>query len=75
MTSKKYSIWISRLLSPRYGQVVLVSGCLVLIDHNIDVQSVFSWAPWASKVARKCESKHWYACGADGRTVGRCTVM
>ena len=24
--------------------------------HNIDVQSVFSWAPWAPKVARKCES-------------------
>ena len=30
------------------------------------MQSVFSWAP---KVARKCESKHWYACGADGRSV------
>ena len=26
------------------------------IDDNIDVQSAFSWA---SKVARKCESKHW----------------
>ena len=37
------------------------------IDHNIDVQSVFSWAPWDPKVARKHESKHWYACGADGR--------
>ena len=36
------------------------------IDQNIDVQSVFPWAP---KVARKCESKHWYACGADGRSV------
>ena len=30
------------------------------------MQSVFSWAP---KVARKCESKHWYACDADGRSV------
>ena len=37
------------------------------IDHNIDVQSDFSWAP---KVARKCESKHWYAFGADGRAAG-----
>ena len=27
------------------------------IDHNIDVQSVFSWAP---KLARKCTRKHWY---------------
>ena len=42
------------------------------IDDNINVQSAFSWAP---KVARKCESKHWYACGADGRAAGgRCTV-
>ena len=27
---------------------------------------------------RKCESKHWFSCGADGRSlersVGRCTV-
>ena len=37
------------------------------IDENIDVQSPFSWAP---NVTRKCESKHWYACGADGRSVG-----
>ena len=29
--------------------------------------SAFSWAP---KVARKCEGKHWYAWGADGRSVG-----
>ena len=34
----------------------------------IDVQSAFSWVP---KVARKCESKRWYACGADGRSGGR----
>ena len=34
------------------------------IDHDIDVQSVFSWAP---KLARKCESKHWFPCGTDGR--------
>ena len=35
------------------------------IDHNIDVQLVFSWAP---KLARKCESKHWFPYGAHGRT-------
>ena len=42
-----------------------------MIDHNIDVQSVVSWAP---KVVRKCESRHWFSCGADGkvaRAVGR----
>ena len=45
------------------------------IDHNIDVPSVFSWAPWAPKVARKCDTMHWYVCGADGRSAGgRCTV-
>ena len=24
----------------------------------------------APKLVRKCEMKHWYACGADGRKVG-----
>ena len=24
----------------------------------------------APKLASKCEIKHWYACGADGRKVG-----
>ena len=33
----------------------------------MDVQSVFSWNPWAPKVARKCESKH---CVSGGRSVG-----
>ena len=46
-----------------------------MIDLNIDGQSVFSWA---FKVDRKCESKHWFSCGVDGRSlgrvVGRCTV-
>ena len=31
------------------------------------MQSAFSWG---TKVAGKCESKHWYACGADRRSVG-----
>ena len=31
---------------------------------NIDVQST---SPWAPKVVRKCESKHWFSCGMDGR--------
>ena len=30
------------------------------------MQLVFYWAP---KLARKCESKHWFPCGADGRSV------
>ena len=40
-----------------------------MIDQNIDVQSVFPWVP---KVVRKCGSKHWFSCGANGRrSVGR----
>ena len=39
-----------------------------MIDHNIDLQSVFSWAP---KVVRKCESKHWFSCGVDGQSRGQ----
>jgi len=42
-----------------------------MIDHNIDVQSVFSRDP---KVVRKRESKHWFSCGADGRSLGRASV-
>ena len=36
------------------------------IDHNIDVQYEFSYAP---KRARKCEIEHWFPCGADGQVV------
>ena len=32
------------------------------------MQLVFCWAP---KLARKCESKHWFPRGADGRTDAR----
>ena len=60
ITSKKYSTSMGPHLSPRCRQVILVSGYPVLtavnwslLDHSIDVQSVFSWAP---KLARKCES-------------------
>ena len=55
-------------LSLRYGQVILVSGYVfwqLSIDQNVDEQLVFSWAP---KLTRKCESKHWFPCGADGRS-------
>ena len=75
---KKYSTSMGRHLSPRYGQVILVSGYPVLAAVNwsqhwcaICVQNQFSCAP---KLARKCEIEHWFPCGADGRTGGRCTV-
>ena len=61
---------MGRHLSLRYGQVILVIGYPVWqlsIDPNIDVQSVFSWAP---KLGRKCKSKHWLPYGVDGRSVG-----
>ena len=31
---------------------------------------MFNISLQAPKLARKCEIKHWYACGADGRKVG-----
>ena len=40
-------------------------------NHNVDVRSVFLSAP---KLARKGESKHWFLCGAHGRSFGRCMV-
>ena len=66
-------------LSPRYGQVILVSGYPVLTTVNwsqhwctICVQYQSSCA---TKLARKCEIKQWFSCSADGRAgCGRCTV-
>ena len=52
---------------PVFWQLSIDSWILSMIDHNIDVQSVFSWAP---KVVGKYESKHWFSCGADGRSLG-----
>ena len=37
------------------------------ISQNMDVYNIRLQAP---KLAGKCEIKHWYACGADGRKVG-----
>ena len=66
-------------LSPRYGQVILVSGYPALTAVNwskhwctICVQYQSSCA---NKLARKCEIEHWFSCAADGRAgCGRCTV-
>ena len=55
-----------RHLSPRYGQGYWSADTLfwqLSNDHNIDAQSGFSWVP---KLARNCESKHWFACDGDG---------
>ena len=64
---------MGRHLSPRYGQVILVSRYLAFTAINwsqhwcaIGVQYQFSYAP---KRARKCEIKHWLPCGVDGRAV------
>ena len=43
---------MGRHLSPRYGKVILVSGCPVLIAVNIDVQPVQLVFSWASKLAK-----------------------
>ena len=75
ITSKRYSTSMGRHLNPRYGQVTLVSGYPVLTAVNwsqhwctICVQYQSSCA---TKLARKCEIKHWFSCGADGRSGGR----
>ena len=69
---------MGRHLSPRYDQVILVSGYRVLTAVNwsqhwcaICVQYQFSCAP---KLARKCEIEHWCSCGEDGRAGGWCTI-
>ena len=63
ITSKRYSTSMGRHLSPRYGQVILVSGYPVLTAVNwsqhwcpICVHYQFSCA---LKLARKYEIEHW----------------
>ena len=64
---------MGRHLSPRYGQVILVSGSpfdscqlITTLMCNICVQYQSSCAPKLESV----RIKHWFPCGADGR----CTV-
>ena len=77
ITSKRYSSSMGRHLSPRFGQVILVSGYSTAVNWSqhwctICVQYQSSCA---TKLARKCEIEHWFSCGADGRAgCGRCTV-
>ena len=50
---------------PRYGQEKHYFDSCQLIKtwmYNIRLQ--------VPKLARKCEIKHWYTCGVDGRKVG-----
>ena len=73
ITSKRCSTSMGRHLSPRYGQVILISGYPILTAVNWSQhwctmcgQYQSSCAP---KLARKCEIEHWLPCGADGRAV------
>ena len=76
ITSKRYSTSMGRHLSPRYGQVILVSGYSTAVNWSqhwctICVQYQSSCA---TKLARKCEIERWFSCGADGRAgCGRST--
>ena len=75
ITSKKYLALMGQHLSPRYGQVILVSGYPVSTAANGSQH----WCPkcvhyqfsCASKLARKYQIEHW--CPVL-RTDGRCTV-
>ena len=70
ITSKKYSTSMGRHRSPRYGQVILVSGYPVLTAVNWSQHGcATSGCTWASKLVRKCEIKYWFPYGAFGRSV------
>ena len=79
ITSKKFSTSMGQYLSPRLRQVVLVSGYPVLTAINWSQHGCVipgcSWGPKLLSIARNCEIKYWFPCGADGWSVfGRCTV-
>ena len=75
ITSKRYSTSMGRHLSPRYGQVILVSGYPVLTavnwsQHWCAICVQYSYAP---KRARRCEIEHRFII-PEVRKDGRCTV-
>ena len=62
---------MGRYLSQRYGQVILVSSNTIFFDSCQLIKTwMYNIRLQAPKLARKCEMKHWYACGADGRKIG-----
>ena len=79
ITSKKYLTSMGRHLSPRYGQVILVSGYPVLTavnwsQHWCAINVCHISLPVLPNWLESVRIKHWFPCGADGRTGGRCTV-
>ena len=72
---KKYSTSMGRYLSPRYSQVIMVSGYPVLTAVNWSQHGCAACATTrlhlGSQLARKCEIEHWFPCGAKGRAIGR----
>ena len=79
ITSKRYSISMGRQMSPRYAQVILVSGYPVLTAVNwsqhwcaINVCNIS--LPLLPKWLESVRIKYWFPCDADGRASGRCSV-
>ena len=76
ITSKRYSTSMGRHLSPRYGQVILVSGYSVLTAVNWSQHwcAIYVCNISLSVLPNWLESvriKHWFPCGAaDGRAGG-----
>ena len=73
MISNRYSTSMGQHLSPRYGQVILVSGYPVPTpvnwsQHGCAICMQYQ-SPCAPRLARKCDIKHWFSCSADGWAV------
>ena len=76
ITTKKYSTWMGRHLSPRYGQVILVSGYLVLTAVNWSQHwCAISGLPKKENVRVNIGKPAVRTDGlSGGRAVSRCTV-
>ena len=74
ITSKRYSTSMVRHLSPRYGQVILVSGYPVLTavnwsQHWCAIYVCNISLPVLPNWLESVRIKHRFPCGADGRAV------
>ena len=58
----------------RYGDIGQRIPVLTAVNWSqhlcaiLSAMCAISGCSWASKLARKCEIKHWFPCGADGRS-------
>ena len=64
---------LARLLLPEHFQIsgsyfLPLTNIVILLDSYCGIIKETGFFSWVPKLPRKYESKHWFPCGADGRS-------